>query len=139
MASTRVLASPEVQEVIVTVVERAHRRAMDLLSGDGLVDGIDVSDGEVTVNLLPLIGRGVSQLQDLGLLTNLTMPDLSASGDPAEQVAALSETIGRDLPDDFGQLVVYQSESLAEAQTSLQNAQRMFAVAKRAAVAARRR
>ena len=36
-------------------VERAHSALMQLLSGDGLVDGITVDDGAVTVNLLPLV------------------------------------------------------------------------------------
>ena len=96
------------------------------------MDGIDVTDGTVTLNTLPLIGRGVEQIQQLGLFSDLQMPELSASGDPAEQIAALSEATGRDLPDDFGQLVVYQSDELADAQASLQNAQRVFAFAKRA-------
>ena len=65
---TRVLANPEVQDVLTTVVERSHRRAMRLLQGDGLMDGVDVTDGVVTLNTLPLIGRGVEQLQELGLL-----------------------------------------------------------------------
>ena len=79
---TRVLANPEVQDVLTTVVERSHRRAMRLLQGDGLMDGVDVTDGVVTLNTLPLIGRGVEQLQELGLFTNLQLPELSADGDP---------------------------------------------------------
>ena len=55
-------------------------------------------------------------------------PSCTADGDPAEQIAALSEATGRDLPDDFGQLVVYRSERLADAQASLANAQRVFAL-----------
>jgi hypothetical protein len=129
---TRVLANPDVQDVLTTVVERSHRRAMKLLEGDGLMDGIDVTDGVVTLNTLPLIGRGLDQLQQLGLFTDLQVPDLSADGDPAEQIAALSAATGRDLKDDFGQLVVYRSDDLANAQASLQTAQQLFALAKRA-------
>ena len=129
---SRVLANPDVQNLLEPVVERAHARAMDLLEGDGLVDGITVVDGAVTLNTLPLIGRGIEQVQQLGLLTNLDVPELSADGDPDDQIAALSEATGRDLPDDFGQLVVYQSDELADAQASVQNAQRLFAFAKRA-------
>ena len=128
---TRVLSNPEVQNLMKTVVERAHRRAMDLLEGDGLVDGIDVTDGTVTLNTLPLIGRGLEQIQRLGLFSDLQIPELTASGDPDEQIAALSEATGRDLPDDFGQLVVYRSDQLADAQATLANAQRLFAFAKR--------
>ena len=39
---------------------------------------------------------------------------------------------GRDLPDDFGQLVVYQSDRIAQAQASLEQAQRAVVFAKRA-------
>ena len=129
---TRALASPEVQEIITRIVERAHSRAMDLLQGDGLSGAISAVDGEVTVNLLPLIGRGLTRLQELGLFDDLEIPDLSADGDPDEQIADLEQATGRDLPDDFGQLVVYQSDQLAERQASLESAQQTVALAKRA-------
>ena len=129
---TAVMADDDVQDVITEVVERAHRRAMQLLEGDGLVDGITVVDGEVSVNLLPLVGRGLTQLQGLGLFSDLEVPELTADGNPDEQIAALSDATGRDLPDDFGQLVVYQSDTLADRQASLQSAQQIVAFAKRA-------
>jgi hypothetical protein len=129
---TRLLASPDVQALLEEVVERAHSRAMQLLEGDGLVDGITVVDGQVTVNLLPLIGRGIAQLQNLGLFSDLELPELTASGDPDEQIAELSSATGRDLPPDFGQLVVYESDRLADAQASLESAQRIVVLAKRA-------
>ena len=72
----RVLANPDVQEVLdASSSSGPTRRAMQLLQGDGLVDGITVVDGAVTVNLLPLIGRGLDRLQELGLFSDLEMPD----------------------------------------------------------------
>jgi len=129
---TRVMADPKVQQIITDVAERAHARLVSLLEGDGLTDGIKVVNGQVTVNMLPLIGRGLGLLQNLGLFDDLVIPDLTADGDPAKQIAALEQATGRDLPDDFGQLVVYQSQALANAQTSLQDAQRAVILAKRA-------
>jgi hypothetical protein len=131
---TDLLARPEVQQLISDAVERAHSALMRLLSGDGLVDGITVQDGEVTVNLLPLISRGLSFVQSLGLLDQLDVPELTRAGDPNEQIAQLEAATGRDLPDDFGQLVVYQSDKLAEAQASVQSAQRAVALMRRATV-----
>ena len=128
----RLLANPDVQAVMTEVVERAHRRAMQLLTADGLVDGVTVVDGAVTVNLLPLVGRGLGRLQAIGLLEEVDVPDLSADGDPADQIASLEAAVGRDLPDDFGQLVVYQSDRLAERHASLEAAQRIVVLAKRA-------
>ncbi len=128
---TQLLANPEVQNVLEQIVERAHARAMQLLEGDGLVDGITVVDGEVTVNMLPLIGRGIGRLQELGLFSDVQVPELTADGNPEEQIAALSEATGRNIPADFGQLVVYQSDRLADAQASLETAQRIFVLVKR--------
>jgi hypothetical protein len=126
------LAQRETETVFRRLAERAHRAAMRLLQGDGLLDGISVNDGAVTLNLLPLVGRGATRLQDLGLFKDLQIPELTADGDPAEQIAELEEATGRDLPDDFGQLVVYQSDNIANAQATLRSAQDAAAFAKRA-------
>ena len=131
-AFTRVLAEPAVQDVVTTLVDRAHARAMQLLRGDGLVDGITVVDGAVTLNLLPLVARGLTVLQGYGLLDGVDVPELTAGGDPDEQAAQLSAAVGRDLPDGFGQLVVYDSEALADAQETVRTAQRMLVLAQRA-------
>ena len=126
------LAQRETETVFRRLAERAHRAAMRLLQGDGLLDGISVNDGAVTLNLLPLVGRGATRLQDLGLFKDLQIPELTADGDPAEQIAELEKATGRDLPDDFGQLVVYQSDNIANAQATLRSAQDAAAFAKRA-------
>jgi hypothetical protein len=132
-ALVRLLGRDEVQRLVTTVVERAHGRAMRLLQGDGLVDGFTVADGEVSVNLLPLVARGLTALQQsTPLLDRVEIPELTADGDAEEQAAALSAALGRDLPDGFGQLVVYRSESVARAQEAVQSAQRIFVLAKRA-------
>ena len=128
----RVLATAEVQEAITTLVERAHRRAMQVLEGDGLADGVNVSGGEVSINLLPLIAHGLSALQTAGLLDDVVVPELSADGNPDEQAAALAAALGRDLPDEFGQLVVYRSDSVQQAAESVQTAQRLVVLAERA-------
>jgi hypothetical protein len=131
-AFQRVLANPEIPDLVARVVTRAHNAAMRLLQGDGLPDGITVVEGDVTVNLLPLISRGLQQLGELGLSRFSDIPTLTADGDPAEQIAELSAATGRDLPEDFGQLVVYHSERLANASGTISSAQQMLVVARRA-------
>ena len=128
----RALANPDVQQALTQAVERAHSALMQLLSGDGLIDGITVQDGQVTVNMLPLISRALTAVQGLGLLEQIELPELTRAGDPATQIADLEAATGRDLPDDFGQLTVFESDRLAEAQASVQNAQRAVALLKRA-------
>lgn len=129
---TRLMSNKDVQETITEVAKRAHARLVRLLEGDGLADGIKVVNGQVTVNMLPLLGRGLVLLQNFGLFDNLVVPDMTADGDPAQQIAALEQVTGRDLPDDFGQLVVYQSQRLSDAQATVQQAQQAVILAKRA-------
>ena len=130
---TSALENEDVQQRLSNVVRRAHAAAMRLLEGDGLLDGASVQDGEVTLNLLPFLERGLARLQEFGLLTDVELPPLAADGVPAEQIAALEAALERDLPEDFGQLVVYRSDTLAQAEASLESAQSAMAVAKRAA------
>lgn len=133
-ALTRVIASDEGQQLLTVVVGRGHDRAMRLVRGDGLLDGVHVNEGEVSLNLLPLVSRGLLRLQQLGLLDRINVPTLTIDGDPAAQRAELSAALGRELPATFGQLVVYRSEAIADAQESVQNVQRMLVAAKRALV-----
>jgi hypothetical protein len=129
---TRLFENPEVQELFTDLVRRAHAAAMRLLEGDGLVDGISVVDGEVTLNLIPLVTRGLGRIQDFGLLSDVDLPEATADGEPTQQIADLEAALGRDLPDDFGQVVVYRSDRLADAQASVESAQQTLVVAKRA-------
>ncbi len=129
---TTVLADERVQETLTELVRRAHAAAMRLLEGDGLLDGVSVSDGEVTLNLLPLLNRGLLAVQEAGFISDVDLPELTPDGDPTAQIAELETSLGRDLPDGFGQLVVYQSENLANAEASLESAQRTVSLAKRA-------
>jgi hypothetical protein len=128
------LADPESRAALVAGFERSYRAFLDVLEGEGLVDGITVDDDAVTVNFLPLIAEGLQAVQQFGLLDNATIPELSREGNPSEQIAQLESGLGRDLPDDFGQIVVYRSASLAEKSETLERAQQLLVVAKRALV-----
>src|SRR5829696_3431731 len=128
----RLLGRERVQALLASTVERAHGAAMTLLRGEGLVDGVTVTEGTIRLNVLPLVGLGLGQLQELGLLDDVALPQLERTGDPDEQVAELSAALGRDLPDDFGQLVVYEGDQVAEATAAVEQAQRAVAVGLRA-------
>ena len=125
------LGTDAVQNTLSDLIRRAHTRALDLLRGDGLADGISVQNGQIRLNLLPLVGSGLTAVQSLGLLSNVDVPELTASGNPDEQIKQLESVLNRDLPDDFGQLVVYQSDTVDGAQQSVQQAQRLLALTER--------
>ena len=88
----------EVRQVIVRLVHTAHASLMKLLQGGGLSHGVTVNDGQVTVNLLPLLSRGLLAVQGLGLFDNANIPTLTPDGDPAEQITELEKASGRGSP-----------------------------------------
>ena len=127
-----VLQKPGVQQVLVTIVRTAHAQLMKVLNGDGMIDGVSISDGRVTLNLLPLVTLGLNQVQKLGVLTSVSIPTLKADGDPVQQITELESTFGRDLPADFGQLTVFKGDAAAEASEVVQRAQDVVVLVKRA-------
>ena len=128
----RVLAADQTRHLIVGIVGETHDRLVQVLEGKGKTNGITVADDTVTVNLLPLVGVGLTKAQDLGLFGHATIPDLSAGGDPTQQIAELSTVLGRDLPPDLGQLVVYQGSEVNQAAETVHLAQRTVVLVKRA-------
>ncbi len=126
------LATDTTRNLITGLVRQAHSALIKLLEGDGLTDVVNIKNGEVSVNFLPLITRGLTTVQNLGLFDKVVIPDLTKISNPDDQVVALEKAFGRDLPDRFGQLVVFRSDKLANAQDSLSTAQRMVVLVKRA-------
>jgi hypothetical protein len=84
-----------------------------------------VEGGTVTLNLLPLIDRALAATGDL--LSNLlgreihvpTAEEIAAAGTLDNARHLLEERLGVELPDDFGQIVVFRSDSLAAAQEAV--------------------
>ena len=110
----------------------AHGALIKLLEGNGLADAVRVDNGEVSINFLPLIGRGLTTVQNLGLFNDVAIPDLTPIKNSNDQIAALEKAFGKNLPDHFGQLVVFRSDALSNGQASLSIAQRMVVLVKRA-------
>ena len=132
---TVLLGRDEVRTLITQIIERSHDRLMNLLRGNGGVSGVSIKNGEVSLNLLPLLSRGMLAIQDLGVLESATIPVFTADGAPADQQAELSAALGRELPANFGQLVVYRSDKLSSGQESLARAQNALVLARRSLLA----
>jgi ABC-type multidrug transport system fused ATPase/permease subunit len=129
------LSSDAAFTLFETAVQHAHGRAIELLQGDGLGDGVSVESGEVTLNLLPLIGLAVERLQDRGLVSSdVDVESALDSGSVQDQIDELADRFGIDLPDDLGQIVVYDSDSVADAEAIVDQAQNVFALFRRAVV-----
>lgn len=127
------IRSDEVSENVAAAAGAAHAAAVDLLEGEGLVEGVTVQEGEVRLNLLPLVSRVLTALQRFGLYPDVDVPQFDRSGDPDEQRAELSAALGRELPADFGEPVVYSSDRLEQASGWVRMAQQALVIAIRAA------
>jgi hypothetical protein len=112
------LQTDQFKEFWVEANRRAHSQAVRLLRGEsGLVS---VKEGEVTLNLLPLLAGALQQLDDLGVLPDsVDVPDVHRDTPPDEAVAAFEKSFGVDLKDDFAQFTVYNSSTLAQAQDAV--------------------
>lgn len=130
-----VVSRDDVRGLVVAAAERSHRAVLDLLDRGSLVDGVIVDDDEIRLNLLPLLGRGLAAVQSTGLIAGVDLPELTAAGDPEEQIQALSTALGRPLPDDLAQVVVYRGDKVSRASLTVARAQQALVLAKRAIVA----
>jgi hypothetical protein len=125
-----VLSSDGGQKLLVAAAVQAHGSAMRLLQGRGLLnsEAFTVKDGKITLNLLPTIRLVLLRLQQDGVIPqSISLP---APNDPPGKFAtALKEK----LPDNFGNVVVYDSGSTSNVNV-LDKAQHALVVLKRAVV-----
>jgi hypothetical protein len=127
-----VLGRDGTRRMVVGAARESHAQLVRVLDTGQLSTVFQTADGTVRVNLLPLMGRGFELIQGTGILADVTLPDLARGGDPAEQIAALETALDRPLPDDFGQLVVYEGEEVARAEAVVARAQQALTLFKRA-------
>jgi hypothetical protein len=125
------IRSENVASTIAQAAGRAHEAAVDVLEGEDAVAGVTVDDGQVRINLLPLTARVLTAMQEVGLFSDVTIPTFDRTGDPDEQRAELSAALGRDLPEDFGEPVVFRSDSLDRLGDTVQSAQDLLLLARR--------
>ena len=115
----KVMASPQFQTVWLEANRIAHSKAVALLRGDTTVVTLD--NGVVTLNLLPLVGAALQQLQAAGLIpASITLPDLSSGQLPADLVQQLQSTFNVTIPPDLGQIPLFSAERLERLQTAVQ-------------------
>ncbi len=119
-ATIRVLASPEFETIWIEANRVAHSAAVKVLRGE--VAAANVVDGQVTLDLVPLINNVVAlisnEVPDL-FGGAITVPPVTA--DQVDQAATnLADSLGVTLPPDFGQVPVFDTQALNTAQDAVQ-------------------
>jgi len=115
-ATVKVLASPQFETIWTESNRIAHRTAVKVLRGE--VDVANVVDGQVTLDLLPLINNVVALIsQEIPELFGgvIAIPEVTA--DQVDQATSnLADALGITIPPDFGQVPVFDTEALTAAQ-----------------------
>lgn len=115
-ALVRVLESDQFRSVWIAVNRVAHESLVAILD-DGR-GPLEVSEGTVQLDLLPLISDALSTVADevAGLLGDGEVPHIDPETPRAVDIEELSEYFGVEVPENFGQITVFESSELAVVQ-----------------------
>jgi hypothetical protein len=110
------LSDPRVQAALVNVLSVTHERVVRLLRDQS--DAISVANGYVQLDVFPVIGAALEQLQTIGLIpADVVLPDLTTDEVPDKLAAKLETALGVTLPPDFGTIQLMPADRLVAAQT----------------------
>ena len=114
------LASDRFEQLWVEVNRRAHARVVDVLEGD--TGNLQVEDGEVVLNLVPVLNGVLAQISEASpeiFGRTVDIPTVTVDDIPEDAVAKVEEALGRELPDDFGQFTVFEADRLEAVQDAV--------------------
>lgn len=130
-----------VQEQVLRVVESdafktfwveanrfVHTQVLAILRGEG-GDTVTVAEGKVLLNLLPLVNLALGSIQQVAsdlVGRDVTLPQITADEIPSQAISQLEQALGVDLPENYGQIVVYDSNELAALQQALYTFERLL-------------
>jgi len=125
--TNKLVANPTFQQVVLTAVTKTHQAAVSLLEGKP-AGNLQIHGNAVVLNTLPLIDKTIQALQTQTSLGKIIhAPSLTApNGDPSAQLQQLSSKFGVSLPSDFGQIVVFRTDNLQQAQEALKKVRRLL-------------
>ena len=119
-AVTRFVSSPEGTALLLQTIEVAHDRSVLLLRDEmDQLPNVVVAEGEVRLNLVPVIGQVLRSVVNAGLDVigiERDIPAFDSSEDASAAVSRLAGVLGADLPPDFGQVRLTTEASLERAQ-----------------------
>jgi hypothetical protein len=130
------LESDRFSEFWVNANRFAHTQIMAVLKGEGGA-ALTTDDGTVTLNLLPVINEVLLRVEERaqGLLgDDVDLPEISSGEVPDEARAKLETALGVEVPENLGEIVIFQSDKLEVAQDGLAMIDRLVVVLLVAAV-----
>jgi hypothetical protein len=115
------LESDQFAERWANINRFAHTQIMAVLRGEGGAV-LTTESGTVTLNLLPVINEILVRVEERasGLIgQDIDIPEITEGEVPEEARVKIEAAFGVDVPEDFGEIVVFQSDKLEAAQDAL--------------------
>jgi hypothetical protein len=110
------LQNPRIQAALVGSLSFTHAQVVRLLRGES--DVVSIVDGYLTLDVFPVVGAALTELQSMGLIpADVQLPDLTSAEAPEVLAQRLETALGVTLPPDFGTIQLMPAERLAAAQT----------------------
>ena len=110
------LQDPRLQSALVGTMSFTHAQLVRLLRGES--DVVSIVDGYLTLDVFPVVGAALAELQSMGLIpADAQLPDLTSPDAPEVLAQRLETALGVTLPPDFGTIRLMPAERLATART----------------------
>jgi hypothetical protein len=115
-----VLASDRFRTTWIAANRFAHEQIVAVLRDEG--DVVSTTGGTVTLNLLPVVNEALRRIesQASGLFQrDIDLPEVTSGEVPDEVRARIETALGVELPADFGEIQVFESDGLETAQEAV--------------------
>jgi hypothetical protein len=123
----KVVQSDAFQTFWVAANRFVHTQVLAVLRGES--DTVSVQDGKVLLNLVPLVNLALASIERVSsdlVGGAVTLPTIQPNELASTAIPKLEQALGVDLPDDYGQIPVYDSNDLEALQKSLYTAKRVL-------------
>jgi hypothetical protein len=133
----KVVGSDAGRRILEKSVRVAHDQAIKLLEGGGLSpdSAFSVQDGQVVLDTVPLVVAGIEALQKNGVISDgFDIKAIANEVTSDRKVQMLAKVFGISVPENFGQIVLLDSQTVDDASATLAAAQRALAIFEKAVV-----
>ncbi len=106
-----------------------HTQVLAVLRGEG--DTVSVREGKVLLNLLPLVELSLASIQRVSsdlVGGAVTLPTIEPDELASVAIPKLEQALGVDLPDNYAQIPIYDSQDLAALQKAVYWSERLVIV-----------
>ena len=113
------LLNPRIQAALQRTLAVTHAGIINLLRDKP--DNVTVVDGYITVQVFPVVGAALAELQAGGVIpADITLPDLTSPDAPDVLAQRLQTALGVTLPPDFGTIQLVKADRLLAARSAVQ-------------------